>query len=144
MLNVPPSNPDGIQPPVGGAKRILLIEDDADYIELLKESLEINDFSVDNAKNGKDALNLVLKTDFDAIVCDMVMPELSGDMFYLAVQRSKPHLCKRFIFISGHKGEERIDRFIRKVNGVLLWKPFTMNELLDTVHLILETTGENL
>lgn len=123
-------------------KRILLVEDDGGLIELLADALRMNDYEVECATDGKVALELILESDFNVIVCDMMMPRLSGDMFYLAVQRVKPHLCPRFLFMTGYKGEEKIDYFIRRIHGILIWKPFKTDELLDAVQLILETTGD--
>jgi hypothetical protein len=44
--------------------------------------------------------------------------------------------------MSGYKGEEKIDDFIRKIKGVLLWKPLSTSDLLDAVRLVLETTAK--
>src|SRR5688500_5619919 len=96
-------------------KHILLLDDDADLIWTLKEVFESHNYQVTAVQNGVDGVKQVMAHDFDVILCDMLMPNLPGDMFYLAVERTKPHLCKRFVFISGHKGEPRIDAFIRKV-----------------------------
>ena len=65
-------------------------------------------------------------------------PNLSGDMFYMAVERTKPNLCKRFIFMTGHKGDPKIDAFIRKVRGLMLWKPFELHDLQATIEAILK------
>jgi hypothetical protein len=67
----------------------------------------------------------------------MVMPNLPGDMFYLAVERTKPGLCKRFLFMTGHAADPKWDSFIRKVNGVILWKPFELHELMERIALVL-------
>lgn len=122
--------------------RILLVEDDESFIETVRSYLEYNDFRVECAPNGAEGLKLIMKSDYDIIVCDMMMPHLPGDMFYIAVQRIKPALCKRFIFISGYKGEKKIDDFIRKVQGVVLWKPFAIGDLLETIDLVLRTNTQ--
>ena len=101
-----------------------------------------NGYKVDSVVNGVEGLRLVMAQDYDVIVCDIMMPKLAGDMFYMAIERTKPHLCKRFIFISGYKGEANIDNFIRKINGILLWKPFRMSDLLDTIQLVLESSAK--
>jgi DNA-binding NtrC family response regulator len=80
--------------------------------------------------------------DFVVIHCDMLMPNLPGDMFYLAVQKVKPHLCRRFVFMTGQKGSKKIDEFIRKVRGVILWKPFHPHDLLDTIKYVLKKSRE--
>ncbi len=121
---------------------VLMLEDEGDLTEVLKEYLEGHDFRVTCVKNGLDGLKQVMSREFDIILCDMLMPNLPGDMFYLAVQKVKPNLCRRFIFMTGHKGEKKIDDFIRSVRGVVLWKPFHPHELLDTIKCVLKKVRE--
>jgi len=126
----------------GGPKSVLLLEDEGAFTDILKTYLELNGYLVTSVTNGVDGLKLVMARDFDVIICDMMMPNLPGDMFYVAVERTKSHLCKRFIFMTGYKGDKKIDDFIRKVQGILLWKPFEMHDLLDTMQLVARTTGK--
>ena len=118
-------------------KRILLLEDDTELAAHLKELLESCHYLVTVVSNGAEGLQQLLAQDFDAIVCDMVMPNFPGDMFYMAVQRSRPHLCCRFVFTSGHRADPKIDLFIRSVRGLVLWKPFQAHELLDALQTVL-------
>jgi CheY-like chemotaxis protein len=129
--------------PTPAFRSVLLLEDEGDFQDIVRSHLEINNYRVTCAANGVEGLKQVMNTDFDVILCDMMMPSLPGDMFYLAVERTKPHLCKRFIFMTGYKGDKKIDEFIRKVRGIMLWKPFQIHELLDTMKMIIETTQEN-
>lgn len=126
----------------GGPKQILMLEDEGELTAVLKEFLEGNEFQVTAAANGVDGLKKVMGQDFDVIICDMLMPHLPGDKFFIAVQKVKPHLCKRFIFMTGHKGDKKIDEFIRSVHGVMMWKPFAPHELLDAIKYILKRTRE--
>lgn len=119
-------------------KKILILDDDQWFTNLLVELLQTQHFKTTTVESGIEGLKEVMNSDFDVILCDMMMPNLSGDMFYLAVQRTKPHLCKRFIFMSGHKGNPKVEEFIKNVNGIMLWKPFELYQLLDTIK-ILET-----
>lgn len=125
--------------PGGGPKSVLLLEDEGALTEVLKVHLEMNAWQVTAVANGVDGLKHIMERDFDIIVCDMMMEKLSGDMFYVAVERTKPHLCKRFIFMTGYKGNTKIEDFIRKVNGLMLWKPFEAYELLDTMKMVLQS-----
>lgn len=119
------------------AKRILLLEDDGDLAKLLRELLESAQYRVTVVSNGAEGLQQLLAQEYDAIVCDMIMPNFPGDMFYLAVQRSRPHLCRRFVFTSGHRADPKVDLFIRSVRGLVLWKPFQPHELLEALKTIL-------
>ena len=91
---------------------------------VIKEYLEGNFYQVAAVSNGAEGVRAVLKQEFDVIVCDMMMPKLPGDMFYTAIERMRPHLCRRFIFITGHRGNPKITDFIKQVRGTMLAKPF--------------------
>lgn len=118
-------------------KNVLLVDDDDDLTEALKELLESKNFLVTVVRNGVEGLKEVMDFDFDVIICDMQMPSMPGDMFYLAVERTKPKLCDRFIFVTAHHGEPRIDNFIQSVRGIALTKPFKINELVQVISLVL-------
>ena len=120
-------------------KRILLVEDDPNFIETIREILEVNHFDVRCAANGLEGLKRVMECDYDVILCDLKMPHLPGDMFYTAVQRIKPGLCPRFIFMSGYKGEQKYDDFVRQVRGFALWKPFSVSDMMEAIDLVLQT-----
>ena len=111
-------------------RSILLLEDDDQFASILQEFLELYSCKVTRVKDGVEGLRRIVTADFDLILCDMVMPTFPGDKFYIAVERVKPMLCKRFIFMTGHKADPKWDSFIRSVRGLILWKPFQMHDLL--------------
>jgi two-component system, cell cycle sensor histidine kinase and response regulator CckA len=117
-------------------KTVLVLEDNAAFSEALKVTLEAQDYGVTVVPSGVEGVQKILHSDFDAIVCDMVMPNFPGDMFYRAVQNSRPHLCKRFVFISGHQDNPKVTKFIEDVRGVVLWKPFKMRLLFDALETV--------
>jgi DNA-binding NtrC family response regulator len=115
------------------AKRILLLEDDVQLCEALKEWLEMNHFTVRVVHRGVEGVTEILQHDFDAIICDMVMPQMPGDMFYLAVSKARPHLAERFVFITGHRDRPDVAKFLWEFHGPTLNKPLNLEELLDSV-----------
>jgi len=121
-------------------KSILLLDDDVELADTLKALLESRNFLVTTAKNGVEGLREVMALDFDVIMCDMMMPAMPGDMFYLAVQRTKPHLCKRFIFITGHSGNPKIDEFLKSVDSMVLYKPVVTDELVRAISFVLKNS----
>ena len=117
-------------------RRVLLLEDDEMFKNIIKEFLESNLYDVVAVANGAEGVRAVLKEGFDIVICDMMMPKLPGDMFYTAIERMRPELCRRFIFITGHRGNERINDFIKKVRGTMLNKPFHMDDLLEAIAVV--------
>lgn len=122
-------------------RQLLLVEDDEPYAQILKEYLETSNFVVTLAKNGVEGLKQVMAADFDVIICDMLMPNMPGDMFYIAVERTKPALTKRFIFITGHESDPKIATFLKQVRGLSLFKPFQMHQLLEAIEVLLKKNG---
>jgi CheY-like chemotaxis protein len=112
---------------------VLLLEGDAAFGESLQLFLECHSFVVTRVATGAEGLRQIAATDFDIILCDMVMPGLSGDQLYLAVERIKPHLCQRFVFMNDHQADPKTDGFIRQVRGLMLWKPFPLADLLTAI-----------
>jgi DNA-binding NtrC family response regulator len=115
------------------AKNVLILEDDTDLAAVLKTGLEVKGYVVTIVSNGADGLKKILADEFSIILCDMVMPNFPGDMFYQAVERVRPQLCKKFIFMTGHQGDQKIGEFIQRIQGFILWKPFEMQVLFEAI-----------
>jgi DNA-binding response OmpR family regulator len=123
-------------------KSILLLDDDIDLADTLKKLLETHNFVVTTVKNGVEGVQEVMRFDFDLIMCDMMMPHMPGDMFYFAVQRTKPHLCPRFIFITGFPDKPEVVHFLSGLpDGVVLHKPMSDEELIRTISFVLKRNG---
>lgn len=122
-------------------RRVLVLEDEREFAGLLSDFLAASGYSATTVENGTDGLKALLESDFDAILCDMMMPMMTGDLFYLATERTRPHLCARFIFMTGHVSNPKIDFFIKSIGGLLLTKPFTMLSLLESIEHIMHVTG---
>jgi DNA-binding NtrC family response regulator len=58
--------------------KVLVVDDEKDFIESLAERLQLRDFDVSTALNGDDAFNLIREKEFDVIVLDVKMPGKSG------------------------------------------------------------------
>jgi DNA-binding response OmpR family regulator len=114
-------------------KKVLILDDDAAFADSTRLLLETNGYEVDWAADGVQGIKKIMAHDYAVILCDMVMPNLAGDMFYVAVERVKPHLCRRIVFVTGHQGDRKVDEFIRKVRGLILWKPFQSHVLIETI-----------
>jgi len=120
-----------------GQRTILLLDDESQVAAVLKDYLESRSFHVTTAKDGVEGLKKIMASNFDVILCDLMMPNLPGDMFYLAVQRTKPQLCKKFIFMTGYPSDPKWQAFISRVKGVVLAKPFEFQLLLESITRVL-------
>jgi DNA-binding response OmpR family regulator len=117
---------------------ILMLDDDVELADTLKLLLESRNFVVTTASNGVGGLREVMGMDFDVIICDMMMPTMPGDMFYLAVQKVKPHLCSRFLFVTGNGNDPRTIDFLQRADGLVVFKPVPSDELIQMISLVLQ------
>ncbi len=121
-------------------RSVLLVDDDNELAEALKELLESRNFVVAVQPNGAAALREVQSVDFDVIICDMLMPKMAGDMFYFAVKKIKPELAERFIFITGHADDPAVEGFLKSLDALVIFKPVIMEELVRMISLVLKRT----
>ena len=112
---------------------VLLLDDDDSFREIITDCLIEYGYAVVAVDNGGDGVREVLTGDFALVLCDLVMPCLAGDMFYRAVERIRPSLCQRFVFMTGHQSNPATDAFIKSVDGFVLRKPFPLKNLLDAI-----------
>jgi CheY-like chemotaxis protein len=123
-------------------KNVLLVDDDFELADTLKALLESHNFVVTTVTNGAEALREVMQFDFDVIICDLLMPEMPGDMFYLAVQKTKPRMTGRFLFITGYADNPKVEAFLKRINGLVLQKPVLTEDLVRMISLILKRNAE--
>ncbi|WP_163996951.1 ATP-binding protein [Pyxidicoccus caerfyrddinensis] len=109
-------------PPCSG-RRVLAVDDEPRVLDLLRRMLRGHELIT--AANGREALEW-LRTDraFDVILCDLMMPELTGIDVYQAVRESWPGLHERIAFITGGAFTPDTQRFVEQVGNPLLTKPF--------------------
>ncbi len=121
------------KPDANRKRHILIVDDNEQLAQSYKELLEAGDYSVTIAPNGVVALKHVLNESIDAVICDLKMPQLDGDKFYVTVERVKPDLLRRFIFITGESGAEKFQDFLRKVESPVFTKPVPTEKLIHTL-----------
>lgn len=119
------------------AVRLLLLEDRSDFRNVLREHLVSCGYQVISVASGIEGLHKVMMQPVDIIICDMIMPQMGGEMFYWAVTRVRPGARQRFIFFTGHKHNPSIEFFFRRVHARVLYKPFKLGELEAAIREIL-------
>jgi two-component system NtrC family sensor kinase len=117
-------------------KKVLILDDDFAFADMTRMILEQHGYEVELAADGVQGIKKIMVNDYSVILCDMIMPHLAGEMFYTAIERVKPHLCRRLVFVTGHQGDRKVNEFIRKVRGLVLWKPFQTHVLLETMQAV--------
>ena len=81
---------------------VLLVDDNEDYLNFMKESLFLNGYTVLAATDGSEACTLLGKPDIDLIISDIKMPTLDGIMLHSFARELERYKRTKFIFISGY------------------------------------------
>ena len=69
-------------------KKILVVDDENDIAELIKDILEDEGYSISIANDGKSAINLIKEEKFDLILLDIMMPDISGTEVCIYIKKS--------------------------------------------------------
>jgi two-component system NtrC family sensor kinase len=88
--------------------------------------------------HGRAALSIMDGgADFDVVLCDVVMPDISGLQVYEAVRERHPHLLDRFIFLTGGVLHEKSRKFLSSITNPVVKKPFELGALRELVRRVL-------
>lgn len=113
------------------APRVLVIDDDPRVGTAIQRVL--SGFQVTYAQSATGALGRILAGgEFQAVVCDVFMPGLSGLQFHGELLRQAPQLARRVLFITGAISPE-VEAYLRRQHVRCVAKPFTGTELRAAV-----------
>ena len=113
--------------------KILIIEDEAAIRRVLTKIIlnENKDYRIDEAEDGLMGYNMLEKTDYDLVLCDIKMPKMDGVEVLEKVQKIKPEIP--FIMISGHGELETAVETMRLGAFDYISKPPDLNRLLNAI-----------
>ena len=117
-------------------KKILLAEDDADFASVLKQYLEIYDYTIFCAEDGEQALKLFQKETFNICVFDVMMPKIDG--FTLAEKIIKINPEIPFVFLTARQLKEDKIKGLKLGADDYIVKPFEVDELVLRIGNILK------
>ncbi len=113
--------------------KILVIEDETQVRENLKEILELNGYTVLTAEGGLQALPLIKEHFPDLILCDVMMPGLSGHEVLNQVRSEQDTAAIPFIFLTAKADHRDLRQGMNLGADDYLTKPFEAKDLLDSV-----------
>ncbi len=121
--------------------RILLVEDDFDLNETIKEFLE-NSYDVDVVFDGEEALNKAYEENFDVIILDVKLPKLNGFEVAKEIRKFK---STPIIFLTSLDSEKDVEKGFLSGGDDYIRKPFSLKELKFRIDSIIKRVyGENI
>jgi len=110
-------------------RKVLLVDDEEGFAELLRDLLEMDNYEVVTAENGVDGLEKLKTFSPDVIISDVVMPRMSGFEMFKQVKAAPEISSIPFLFITGFQ-DERVLAEARKI-GVfgILRKPIDIEQI---------------
>ena len=116
---------------------ILMVDDEPSIVRGMVRLLSRDGHSVDTAANGQLALNKLQERSYDLIMSDLRMPELDGIGLYQALAQQFPHLCRRFIFLTGDVLSPEGTGTLAQMDVPRLTKPFRGTEVRRVIQQVL-------
>ena len=120
---------------------ILVVDDEYNIRNMMKEIMEMSGLKVFTAGNGKDGVEMFKKyrDDIDLIIMDMVMPIMDGREAFSEIRRIDPG--QKIFIISGYSQREDLEDMLEKGAVGFLRKPFQVKEIVSKVKEILGSTN---
>ena len=121
--------------------KILLVDDETQFVDTLAERLGMRGFSAEVAYNGDEALAKVRKNTPDVVVLDLRMPGMDG--FEVLKQTKKINPQVQVIILTGHGGDQEAVIAGRYGAYSFLRKPADINSLLKSIRMAYRDKVEN-
>jgi len=111
--------------------RVLLVDDEKDFIEPLSQRLQIRAIDVNTALSGDEALDFIQRNDVDVVVLDVLMPGKDGIATLKEIKRLRPLL--QVIMLTGHATVETAIEGMKFGAYDFLMKPTDTKDLVDKI-----------
>ncbi len=123
-------------------KKIIVVDDEKDIVELVSYNLEKEEFDVSSSFDGEDALHKIRKEKYDLILLDLMLPGVKGLELCKMLKSSEETTSIPIIMLTA-KGEE-IDKVVGLEMGAddYITKPFSPREMVARVKAVLRRTEE--
>lgn len=111
--------------------KVLLVDDEDDFLKTLTERLEMRGLKVTGATRGEEAVDLADKQEFDAIVIDLAMPGMDGLETLKHIKENHPDA--EIIMLSGQGTVKKSTQAMKLGAEDFLEKPVNIKELLEKI-----------
>jgi two-component system NtrC family sensor kinase len=119
-------------------KRILVVDDEQYILDFFVEVFNTLPILVDTASDGRAAMEKMHASDYDLIVTDFKMPQMSGKELFNWIKENRPHLANKIIFVTGDTVSLETRSFFEDNRNRYLAKPFKIEEVKEVIQQALE------
>ncbi len=130
-----------VRRPAPATGRILIVEDEAEIADMLKEMLERDGHEIELAASGRDALARLDAAPVDLIISDLHMPDLDGPELYRRLVARCPELASRMVFMTGDVLAADVTGFLGDSGVPVFDKPIDPYDIRIKVRSRLEQIG---
>ena len=122
-----------------GKRKILIVDDDAEIVELLEEVLERDGrFEVKTASSGYEAGMATEKFRPELILLDYMLPDVNGNVVCQTIRKNPEFENIKIIIVSGVVKQDEISQLIKSGAEDFVRKPFNITELTDKITAVLQ------
>lgn len=121
-----------------GYKNILIVDDELSILVPIKFLLEKNDYQVDLAQSGKDALDKISQSKPDLILLDIMLPDLDGYEIFQMIRENPQWDDIKVIYLTAKNRDVDIAKGLNLGVDAYVTKPFSNAELLEQVRTLLK------
>ena len=114
-----------------GALKVLLVDDEKDFVEALAERLQLRGIDAKTATDGESALRLIDSSPPQVVVLDVMMPGLGGADVLGRIKATHPQIP--VILLTGHGSIHEESAYMKESAFDYLVKPIDINELITKI-----------
>jgi PAS domain S-box-containing protein len=119
--------------PAGDRGSVLVIDDDPLVVAALRRVLARR-YDVDTIASGRDALAALTSQPLpDVVLCDLMMPEMTGLQLYAQLARSRPEVLSRLVFVTGGAMSPESQEFLSSIANPVVEKPLDPERLVEVI-----------
>jgi len=119
---------------LGRGRKVLVVDDEVDILNLASQILSRQDYRVQTAADGESALRHLATERFDLIISDWKMPGLSGQQLYERLLETDAEAAGRMVFMTGDVLSEKTEKFLLEHGKTCLPKPFSIADFQRVVN----------
>jgi CheY-like chemotaxis protein len=113
--------------------RLLIVDDEVLVARAVRRMFD-KEFRVEIALDGQVALEKLSTTDYDVVLCDVMMPGITGLELYRQVRSVNEALARRFVFATGGLFSQELSESVKRLSNMIVEKPFDPAELRRVIH----------